>query len=764
VFGIIGLLVVVTAYSALNLENRSDVSLGLYTFRGVPVFLTSLIALILGAVLAVPLTLRRAGRRHASTPGEDGEPAPEPIPDEPEPVLLDVSPEPELPAGEPEPDEARPPGGAVGRSGRGSRTRMTLTRATAIPAVAANPRASSAKPTATRVRFWLRHPLTVCLIALAAVWLVPDAYAAQPPGDAAAELAASGRLDAALTLLDGWLAEHPGDARLFPVVLQVVTAAPQQGTVDAILKRYGNSLAADSVGVLRAVPADLAELRGGVEDALAELRRSRLPNADRRQVVLMLELGQIGDATAPREAPIAVHAGLARAGQGQDDAALERSLRAAFAGAGQAGGGADGAVAGYGLVALLNQSGRTSEAMKVLAELGRRYPRSPEYVLAAAELRAPVIGGAVPAVVAMPSPAMLLGSAVLECPAPCTIPKAVLSEPPAPAATPAPKPQESPPVPPQRQRQSAADAVATRVPPSGDAPRTRPAEPVVLVPARTPDADAGAVPPDDEPDAAPAPAPAPALAAAVEDDLSVALRSTTPAPAPAARPTRDSGTVTVRVTARAANSAARQAAERLPLIEEPARRSGDTTGTAARGSSAAAPRTSSAVTGTRVRVTAQPANRPVLSADRVFVPATPRADNGLRQPEPASGAASVGTAGGTAARASSGAGTASAAAGTPAVRVASTPDPAAFVVQVGAYISPDNALDMELKLRQAGFSAIARSYRDADGSIVHRVGVGGNVTRAKAEQLLGRLRDAGFDAYLSRRDVRSYLPPQRRRR
>ena len=98
------------------------------------------------------------------------------------------------------------------------------------------------------------------------------------------------------------------------------------------------------------------------------------------------------------------------------------------------------------------------------------------------------------------------------------------------------------------------------------------------------------------------------------------------------------------------------------------------------------------------------------------------------------------------------------------VRVASAPDPAAFAVQVGAYINPDNALEMELKLRQAGFPAIARSYRNADGAIVHRVGVGGNVTRAKGEQVLARLSDTGFDAYISRRDVVSYLPPVPRRR
>lgn len=108
-FGVIGLLIVVTAYSALNLENRSDVSLGLYTFRGVPVFLTSLVALIMGAVLVVPLTFRRGGRRLrrdrdiavvGDDSGGDGDDAPvaaEPFPAESDSAQPDVLPEPDSP-------------------------------------------------------------------------------------------------------------------------------------------------------------------------------------------------------------------------------------------------------------------------------------------------------------------------------------------------------------------------------------------------------------------------------------------------------------------------------------------------------------------------------------------------------------------------------------------------------------------------------------------------------------------------------------------
>ena len=102
-FGVIGLLIVVTAYSALNLENRSDVSLGFYTFRSVPVFLTSLIALIMGTVLVVPLTFRKGGRRKSAVPGDggngsnggddDARMAAEPLPAEPDSTQPDAIPQ-----------------------------------------------------------------------------------------------------------------------------------------------------------------------------------------------------------------------------------------------------------------------------------------------------------------------------------------------------------------------------------------------------------------------------------------------------------------------------------------------------------------------------------------------------------------------------------------------------------------------------------------------------------------------------------------------
>ena len=105
-FGVIGLLIVVTAFSALNLENRSDVSLGVYTFRGVPVFLTSLIALTLGAVLAVPLTLRKGVRRHIAVSDDEAAVDTEPPPAEPEPALPAATPEPDRPGDEQESQDA----------------------------------------------------------------------------------------------------------------------------------------------------------------------------------------------------------------------------------------------------------------------------------------------------------------------------------------------------------------------------------------------------------------------------------------------------------------------------------------------------------------------------------------------------------------------------------------------------------------------------------------------------------------------------------
>ena len=659
---------------------------------------------------------------------------------------------------------------------------MPPIRGTATPPVAADAGASVGAPPATGIRPRLKSWITAGVIAVVAVVAVPVAHSAQPPGDAAAELAASGGLDAALTLLDGWLAEHPGDARLFPAVLQVVTAAPERRTVDAVLRRYGDSLAQKQVGVLRAVPADWAELRGGVGQALDALRGSRLPDAARRQAVLLLELGQIGNETTPQAVPIAVHAGLARAGQGLDDTTLEAALREAFGAQGPADGGADGAVAGYGLVTLLSAVGRSSEAVAVLAELGRRYPRSPEYALAAAELRSPTPGGTVASVVALPSPAMLFGSAALVCPKPCTIPAAMLPEPPAPVPETATKaPQAAPkraepkaPVPPARRPgdgEQAGQGARPRTPSAAqDEP---PPDRIELLPVQVP-VEVGETEP-----------PAAAVDRSGDSGASPAAASR---PAPPDRPDdppprRGGGSTSATASAAAAMLAAKQAADRLPKIApDPVTpvTAGGQLSTAQSGPRDGAPgseqtrvaaapgsrgndirREQTSAAGDLIRVTAQPANRPSLASNRVFVATESRTGEVVRpQPSRATAAAAGDAAGRNSAVATTRAGSSRPA----SVRVASLPDPAAFIVQVGAYADPDNALEMELKLRNAGFPAVARSYRSDDGSIVHRVDIGGNVTRVKGERVLARLLEAGFSSYISRRDVVSYLPPEPRRR
>ena len=487
-----------------------------------------------------------------------------------------------------------------------------------------------------------------------------------------------------------------------------------------------------------------------------------------------------------------MHAGLARAGKGLQDATLEASLRKVFAASGQARGGADGAVAGYGLVVLLSATGRSSEAAAMLAELGRRYPRSPEYALAAAELRGgPAAGGAaLPPVVALPSPSMLLGSAALACPAPCPVPAVARpARPPAaaPAASVASVTRTRPGTPsaaaPRRQAVAAAETAGApqSVSPSTEPPAGRVAPAPVRAPApvtgqRRPAKDLAEVP-NNRPSRTAASATAEGSRSA-GTGAAVVLRTATPNPAPEEPPDRADPAEPASVAAPAETPVTEPAPAQSAAGSETSRaaksRTVRYTSPPAKPMAAATPRTAEAadrsasaparapstVTGKKIRVTAQPANRAQLATDRVFVSAQPRA-------EASAAAAGAATARAATAPASAGRGnvrSSSSSSSSSAVRVSSLPDPAAFVVQVGAYLNADNALDMELRLRQAGFSAIARSYRNTDGSIVHRVGVGGNVTRARGEQVLAQLKQAGFEPYMSRRDVVSYLPPAPRRR
>ncbi len=246
--------------------------------------------------------------------------------------------------------------------------------------------------------------MTVCL---------RPGFAAEPPSDRAAELAAAGDFAAAIEVVDQWLTQHPGDPRLYPMLVQVVATAPRSGTARALLEHYGRLLSAEQAGVLRAAPADWAELRGAVEQAITALEPG-VPDAAERRQVLLLELGRSPSEPEvdPMVASVAVTAGAARYADWHQSDGIETRLRAAFTFAPDPeDGGTTGVIAGYGLVSLLATSGRNGEAHTVLEQLRERYPRSPEYALAAVELDAVAAGGSRwPRILPLPSPAMLLGA------------------------------------------------------------------------------------------------------------------------------------------------------------------------------------------------------------------------------------------------------------------------------------------------------------------------------------------------------------------
>ena len=62
VFGFVGTLVVVTLFSVFNLDHRSPVSFGFHIVEDVPIFIACLTSFTFGAVVMVPLVLRRRVR------------------------------------------------------------------------------------------------------------------------------------------------------------------------------------------------------------------------------------------------------------------------------------------------------------------------------------------------------------------------------------------------------------------------------------------------------------------------------------------------------------------------------------------------------------------------------------------------------------------------------------------------------------------------------------------------------------------------------
>ena len=77
-------------------------------------------------------------------------------------------------------------------------------------------------------------------------------------------------------------------------------------------------------------------------------------------------------------------------------------------------------------------------------------------------------------------------------------------------------------------------------------------------------------------------------------------------------------------------------------------------------------------------------------------------------------------------------------------KVASVPLPApsvvsAWVVQVGSFSSRDSAIGLRDRIRKQGFSAFVESF-DKNGNASHRVRIGPETSRTRAEQTLARLK------------------------
>ena len=58
------LFVVFLGFIMLNLENKSDLSLGFTTIKDIPVFLSSLSSFVLGMLVTIPLMLLRKRRKY----------------------------------------------------------------------------------------------------------------------------------------------------------------------------------------------------------------------------------------------------------------------------------------------------------------------------------------------------------------------------------------------------------------------------------------------------------------------------------------------------------------------------------------------------------------------------------------------------------------------------------------------------------------------------------------------------------------------------
>jgi len=70
----LSVLVVITLFIGFNIENRCDVSLIVYTYKNVPIFVSLLFAYVVGALTTIPFFLASGTKRRnpKKTPGKKG--------------------------------------------------------------------------------------------------------------------------------------------------------------------------------------------------------------------------------------------------------------------------------------------------------------------------------------------------------------------------------------------------------------------------------------------------------------------------------------------------------------------------------------------------------------------------------------------------------------------------------------------------------------------------------------------------------------------
>jgi len=61
--GTIILLILVTIFAGVNLDNKCDITFVFYTFKNIPVFMTVIISFAIGAILMLPFTLGRRKKK-----------------------------------------------------------------------------------------------------------------------------------------------------------------------------------------------------------------------------------------------------------------------------------------------------------------------------------------------------------------------------------------------------------------------------------------------------------------------------------------------------------------------------------------------------------------------------------------------------------------------------------------------------------------------------------------------------------------------------